>query len=214
MKEKILQQLKQANAQLGLGATVLSGISDLIANNVKTEEDIPQAVSGVSDILKAIQSDTDKERTRAYRLEQELKELRAEVEKNKSDDSDNVEEDKQKSAIAKQIDELSEKIEALQSERKAGAVRTQLQGKLREKKVPEEYYKLLLDAKDLGAIEDIEAEASTIASGYEALVQVQASSGFEGTKPPHQGDGGADTSLEQLAKQIADGTKQIVEQQK
>ena len=76
MRDKIKAALKNKYSNLGLSDKALDSVAIVLEPNVKTEDQIETAVTGVEGILKAWQSDSDTLRTDKKKVEDELEELK------------------------------------------------------------------------------------------------------------------------------------------
>lgn len=64
MNEKILNALKTKYANLGLSDQILTSIAEMVANSVSDESEIEGAISKYESLMKTMQSDLDKVRTK------------------------------------------------------------------------------------------------------------------------------------------------------
>lgn len=80
MKEKILTVLKSKYSDLGLGDAVLDSFATMLAGRITDEKDIEQQVAELSDVLKVLQSSSDKNRTENQKLKAENAKLKTQLE--------------------------------------------------------------------------------------------------------------------------------------
>ena len=82
--EKLLQALKTKYAHLGLDEAILKAIATRLANAVKEESEIENAVKGVEEEVKLLQSVADKGRTSLTKAEEARKKLEKELEEERA----------------------------------------------------------------------------------------------------------------------------------
>lgn len=87
MKQKIVSALKTKYSNLGFSDKAFNGVADFLAKTIKEESEIDNAISGVEDLLKTFQGESDKLRSEKKQLEDKVKELET------SDTSDDEEGD-------------------------------------------------------------------------------------------------------------------------
>ena len=80
MVDKLLQSLKTKYAHLGLEESILKAIATRLATAVKEESEIENAVKGVEEEVKLLQSVADKGRTSLSKAEESRKKLEKELE--------------------------------------------------------------------------------------------------------------------------------------
>ena len=84
MVDKLLQSLKTKYAHLGLEENILKAIATRLVNAVKEESEIENAVKGVEDEVKLLQSVADKGRTSLSKAEEARKKLEKELEEERA----------------------------------------------------------------------------------------------------------------------------------
>lgn len=84
MVDKLLQSLKTKYAHLGLEENILKAIATRLANAVKEESEIENAVKGVEEEVKLLQSVADKGRTSLTKAEEARKKLEKELEEERA----------------------------------------------------------------------------------------------------------------------------------
>ena len=89
MVDKLLQSLKTKYAHLGLEESVLKAIATRLATAVKEESEIENAVKGVEDEVKLLQSVADKGRTSLTKAEDARKKLEKELEEMRAKSNQN-----------------------------------------------------------------------------------------------------------------------------
>lgn len=223
MKVKLLQALKTKYSDLGLSAETLEGVANQLANSVKEETEIENAVAGVSPMLKAIQSEADRRANKSLselnRLKDEVKTLNEKLTGQGAGGTPNEPKPNgdEVPSWAKSLTEKLEKLEvgysAYNAERKSDTLLQQLNSILAEKKIPSSFSNVALSGRTFKDEAEVEALAETIATQFEAFKQDSANTGFSYTAPPQSGTPPKKDS-DEIANLINQGTKEIVEQAK
>ncbi len=217
MKQKIKVALKQKYSHTGLGDDVMDGVAAILAGNVTEETQIDTAVAGCEPLLKVVQGSLDKERNARSEAEKRVKELaekqKAEP-KTKEDESKKDEPMGELSELKATIEALSSKLEGLTRENTQKTKLEQLTALLTEKKVPESYYRCILDGRTFGEDFKVDEYATAVSNGWADFQREMADERFKGVQPPDKGAGVPDKDDDPLAKMISEGTKSITENSK
>lgn len=209
MKEKILLQLKNKYANLGLSNEILEGIAIQLAGFVKEDSDIESAVNGVEATLKATQSFGDKRATaEAERVKKELEGKKDPPPTPKTEDMPAW-----AKAIVDSNNELKTKLEGFSAEKTSQTLSQKLSAILSEKKIPDSFSKGYLHDRTFKDETGVLAYADLIASEFENAKQDKTNLWFSYTEPPVPGQQPKKDS-DEIANMINIGTKEIVESQK
>jgi hypothetical protein len=175
MKEKILAFLK--TKLTGVQEAFLSGVADEFSKTIKEEKEIETVFTdGVISSIKfsagAIQSEGDKRATDAtktaienYRKKHNLDENGLPIKK--GDDDSHKDQKSGDTQTAKQIKELTDKVNLFESEKKSQKLLSDLHKKLTEKKIPI----LLAKGVKLEKEEDIDAAITAIETDFNSVKQ-------------------------------------------
>lgn len=215
MKEKIKVALKQKYSHTGLGDDVMDGVATILAGNVTEETQIDTVVAGCEPLLKVVQGALDKERNARSEAEKRARELEAkkkqDEEQEKDDESGKTkpEDNDPLSSILAKFESLSSKLDALTKENTQKTKLEQLTNLLTEKKVPESYYKSIIQGRSFGDDFNAEDYATEVSNGWTALQKEMADERFKDVQAPDKGNAGIDND-NPLAKMISEGTKEII----
>lgn len=222
MKEKIFEALKTKYANLGFSTTVLEGVATQLSAFVTEEDKIATAVEGAEQVLKSFQSFADS-RVNAFKTEsdkykneaEQLKMKLAELEKGKgtpTPQGDDVPE------YVKQMQttmaEMSKTLQGFQKANVSQSLKEKFIAQMGENKVPESYYKATLIGREFEDETKMQEFVSAVKSQYETHQQDLANLGFTQTKSPEVSKVEMEKGSEELANQIRQRTKEIVEQNK
>lgn len=215
MKEKILAALKTKYKNMGLSDKVLEKMAAIIAATITEEADIDNAVSGVEDLLKGFQSDSDKRVTDA--VAKAKKDAEAKENNGGAPAKENEPEKKEGEGIpewAKGLVEtnkaLLQEISALKAgkttETRKSILETKLKDinpKLREKAL-KDFSRMQFDTDD-----EFNAFVDETAKDLGEFSQAEAEKGLSGLGSPMLGAGGKAGE-----KEISPAMKQIINERK
>lgn len=189
MKAKILESLKTKYKNLGFSDKTFNGVADFLSKTVTDEASIETAISGVEELLKTFQGESD-------RLRNELAELKKSKPKEKTEDTSTATPDPSsddKPLTKKELLEiLREKEQALSDEKSFEAKKSAALQNLKEKGVKEKTaVKILSRVTDKNmSIEDIQ---SFVQKEYDEIYSDIAP---EAGRPSGSGLGGGSSSSE------------------
>lgn len=217
MKEKIFNALKTKYSSLGFNKEVLEGVATQLSTYVTEEDKIATAVEGAESMLKSFQSFADsrvnsfkseskKNKTEAEKLRARLAELEKQEPNPNPQEGDDV-----LKQIQKTMEEMQNTIQGFQSANTSQSMRDTFIGKMKELEVPEHFYKNALIGREFSEKTNIDEFAESVSKNYDEFKQNSANLGFSYTKPP-ENPAPPEKEGEELAKQIREGTKEIVEQ--
>lgn len=186
--EKILQSLKTKYAHLGLEENILKAIATRLATAVKEESEIENAVKGVEDEVKLLQSVADKGRTSLTKaeearkkLEKELEEMRAKSNPNPQNSPTSEPKPDEVPAWAKSLVEAvnkqNETIAAFQEEKQQQSAKERFLNQLKTQGVSETFYKRHLE-RTFKDDEEMNAFVSELKADEQAFLQTQANAGL------------------------------------
>nr|DAU48757.1 MAG TPA: hypothetical protein [Caudoviricetes sp.] len=188
--EKILQSLKTKYAHLGLEESVLKAIATRLATAVKEESEIENAVKGVEDEVKLLQSVADKGRTSLTKaeearkkLEKELEEMRAKSNPNPQNPPTPPTEPKPDEvpvwakSLVEVVNKQNETIAALQAEKQQQIAKERFLNQLKTQGVSETFYKHHL-GRTFKDDEEMNAFVSELKADEQAFLQTQANAGL------------------------------------
>lgn len=219
MKEKIKTALKQKYSNTGLGDDVFDGVAEILSHNVKEEDAIDTAVSGCEGLLKVVQGALDKERQARSEAEKKVKAIKEtnSEQKDEPKPTSTTEETKTTDeflAMQKAITELTKQISEMKQTSLQKSKLEQLTSTLKKNKVPEAYYKPILNGRTFGEDIDVDAYATEVVNGWTDMQKEIAEKRFEGVNPPDKGEVTDPKSEDPLAKLISKGTEEIVNSKK
>lgn len=204
MKQKILSELKNKYAHLGLSKEALDGVASVLEKTIKSEDEIETAVNGVEGMLKVFQSEADRERTNYNALKAAKEEIEKKLKEATpltppKEDSKPFDAEAFKAEI---LDTLrKERESAAQDAEKAAQRKADIAAKAKEYGIPEKLIGNLAIADD-----------ANVDDYFKGVKQTLADAGFEFSEPPIPG-GGVRTDAEGIANLINKETENIVKSQ-
>lgn len=204
MKQKILSELKNKYAHLGLSKEALDGVASVLEKTIKSEDEIETAVNGVEGMLKVFQSEADRERTNYNALKAAKEEIEKKLKEATpltppKEDSKPFDAEAFKAEI---LDTLrKERESAAQDAEKAAQRKADIAAKAKEYGIPEKLIGNLAIADD-----------ANVDDYFKDVKQTLADAGFEFSEPPTPG-GGVRTDAEGIANLINKETENIVKSQ-
>lgn len=191
MKEKILAALKTKYKTFGFGAKAFDGVATYLEQTVTADDQIETAIAGVEGLLKSFQADADKLRTENANYKKQL-----EGQKTKEDDEDKKEPGKTdppadgiEAILAKALKPLTDEIASLKGAKAQETLSTKLVGLLKEKNIPETFYKNAIANREFKDEEEITTLVETLDTGYTELRNSLAQEGLGGAGKPVIGGG-------------------------
>lgn len=215
MKEKIKTALKQKYSNTGLGDDVFDGVAEILSHNVKEEDAIDTAVSGCEGLLKVVQGALDKERQARSEAEKKVKAIKETNSEQKDEPKPTSTKEEPKTTdefleMQKAITELTKQISEMKQTSLQKSKLEQLTSTLKKNKVPEAYYKPILNGRTFGEDIDVDAYATEVVNGWTDMQKEIVEKRFEGVNPPDKGVVTDPRSEDPLAKLISKGTEEIV----
>ena len=199
--EKILQALKTKYAHLGLEENILKAIATRLANAVKEESEIENAVKGVEEEVKLLQSVADKGRTSLTKAEEARKKLEKELEEERSKSNPKPQnpptpskEPKPDEMLewAKRLEDVvnkqNETIAALKAEKEQQSVKERFLNQLKTQGVSETFYKHHL-GRTFKDDTEMEAFVNELKADEQAFLQTQTNAGLSYHSKPIIGGG-------------------------
>lgn len=219
MKEKIKTALKQKYSNTGLGDDVFDGVAEILSHNVKEEDAIDTAVSGCEGLLKVVQGALDKERQARSEAEKKAKAIKETNSEQKDEPKPTSPKEETKTTdefleMQKAITELTKQISEMKQTSLQKSKLEQLTSTLKKNKVPEAYYKPILNGRTFGEDIDVDAYATEVVNGWTDMQKEIVEKRFEGVNPPDKGVATDPRSEDPLAKLISKGTEEIVNSKK
>ena len=178
MKEKLLEGLKTKYSNLGLGDAVLSGVTATLENNT-TEDNLEATIAGAEGLLKTLQSELDKARSK--------REPKVEV---KEEPKVEPKVDNEFAELRKMVEGLTTKLEQTEQEKLAEKKFNELAKVAKTKGISEDILKLV------NIPEDVE-----INTFLDSLSQTLTNVGLKGT-PPSGGRKDERTDLEKSIDRV------------
>nr|DAW67761.1 MAG TPA: hypothetical protein [Caudoviricetes sp.] len=188
--EKILQSLKTKYAHLGLEESVLKAIATRLATAVKGENEIENAVQGVEEEVKLLQSVADKGRTSLTKAEEARKKLEKELEEMRAKSNPNPQNPPTSSTEPKPdevpewaknlmevVNKQNETIAALQAEKQQQSAKERFLNQLKTQGVSETFYKHHL-GRTFKDDEEMNAFVNELKADEQAFLQTQANAGL------------------------------------
>lgn len=215
LKEKIKTALKQKYSNTGLGDDVFDGVAEILSHNVKEEDAIDTAVSGCEGLLKVVQGALDKERQARSEAEKKVKAIKETNSEQKDEPKPTSTKEEPKTTdefleMQKAITELTKQISEMKQTSLQKSKLEQLTSTLKKNKVPEAYYKPILNGRTFGEDIDVDAYATEVVNGWTDMQKEIVEKRFEGVNPPDKGVVTDLRSEDPLAKLISKGTEEIV----
>ena len=187
MVDKLLQSLKTKYAHLGLEENNLKAIATRLANAVKEESEIENAVKGVEEEVKLLQSVADKGRTSLTKaeearkkLEKELEEARAKSNPNPPTPSTEPKPDEipeWAKSLVEAVTNQGKAIQAFQAEKQQQTAKERFLGQLKAQGVSEPFYKHHL-GRTFKDDTEMDAFVSELKADEQAFLQTQANTGL------------------------------------
>ena len=183
--EKILQALKTKYAHLGLEENILKAIATRLANAVKEESEIENAVKGVEDEVKLLQSVADKGRTNLTKAEEARKKLEKELEEARAKSNPNPQNpptpptepkpDEMPEWAKRLVEDVTNQgkaIQAFQAEKQQQSAKERFLGQLKTQGVSEAFYKHHL-GRTFKDDTEMEAFVNQLKADEQAFLQAQ-----------------------------------------
>ena len=188
MVDKLLQSLKTKYAHLGLEENILKAIATRLANAVKEESEIENAVKGVEEEVKLLQSVADKGRTSLTKAEEARKKLEKELEEERAKSNpkpqnpptsehkpDEVPE--WAKSLVEAVKKQNETIAAFQEEKQQQSAKERFINQLKTQGVSEPFYKHHL-GRTFKDDEEMNAFVNELKADEQAFLQTQANAGL------------------------------------
>lgn len=187
MVDKFLQSLKTKYAHLGLEESVLKAIATRLATAVKGESEIENAVKGVEEEVKLLQSVADKGRTSLTKAEEARKKLEKELEeaRAKSNPNPNPQNPPTPSTepkpdeiplwaknLVEAVNKQNETIAAFQAEKQQQSAKERFLNQLKTQGVSETFYKHHL-GRTFKDDAEMEAFVNELKADEQAFLQAQ-----------------------------------------
>ena len=201
MVDKLLQSLKTKYAHLGLEESVLKAIATRLANAVKEESEIENAVKGVEEEVKLLQSVADKGRTNLSKAEDARKKLEKELEEARAKSNPNPQNPPTPSTepkpdempewakrLVEAVNKQNETIAALQEEKLQQSAKERFLNQLKTQGVSEPFYKHHL-GRTFKDDEEMNAFVNELKADEQAFLQTQANTGLSSHSRPITGGG-------------------------
>ena len=180
--EKILQALKTKYAHLGLEESILKAIATRLAAAVKDDTEIENAVKGVEEEVKLLQSVADKGRTSLSKaeearkkLEKELEEARAKSNPNPQNPPTEPKPDEMPAwakGLFQAVEKQNETIAAFQAEKQQQSAKERFLNQLKTQGVSEPFYKHHL-GRTFKDDAEMDAFVSELKADEQAFLQAQ-----------------------------------------
>lgn len=212
MKEQILKALKNKYANLGFNEKALVQMADFLLGIVGTDEaNIEPTVNGAEPLLKAFQSEIDRERTEKSKLTTQLEELKKKIvdpAKPATEGGAKPEPDDFQKTILETIQKLSAKIEGFESSNKQDALKGKLLNSLKAKEISEEYYKTAIEGRVFNDDAEVDSFVEKLDNGWKSLNQTLANKSLKnGVQPNIMGGANKDGVSQGVADYIESTTK-------
>ena len=201
MVDKLLQSLKTKYAHLGLEESILKAIATRLATAVKEESEIENAVKGVEEEVKLLQSVADKGRTSLSKAEEARKKLEKELEDERAKSNPKPQnpptppaepKPDEMPAWAKDVLEAVTKqgkaITALQAEKQQQNAKERFLNQLKAQGVSETFYKHHL-GRAFKDDTEMEAFVNELKADEQAFLQTQTNAGLSSHSRPIIGGG-------------------------
>lgn len=183
--EKLLQALKTKYAHLGLDEAILKAIATRLANAVKEESEIENAVKGVEEEVKLLQSVADKGRTSLTKAEEARKKLEKELEEERAKSNPKPqnpptppkepkpdEMPEWAKSLVEAVKKQNETIAAFQEEKQQQSAKERFLNQLKTQGVSETFYKHHL-GRTFKDDEEMNAFVSELKADEQAFLQAQ-----------------------------------------
>ena len=182
LMDKILQALKTKYAHLGLEESILKAIATRLAAAVKDDTEIENAVKGVEEEVKLLQSVADKGRTSLSKaeearkkLEKELEEMRAKSNPTPPTPPTEPKPDEMPAwakGLLQAVEKQNETIAAFQAEKQQQSAKERFLGQLKTQGVSEAFYKHHL-GRTFKDDAEMDAFVSELKADEQAFLQAQ-----------------------------------------
>ena len=188
MVDKLLQSLKTKYAHLGLEESVLKAIATRLANAVKEESEIENAVKGVEEEVKLLQSVADKGRTSLTKAEEARKKLEKELEEERAKSNPKPQDPPTPEpkpdevpawakSLVEAVNKQNETIAAFQAEKQQQSAKERFINQLKTQGVSEPFYKHHL-GRTFKDDEEMNAFVNELKADEQAFLQTQANTGL------------------------------------
>ena len=190
MVDKLLQSLKTKYAHLGLEESVLKAIATRLANAVKEESEIENAVKGVEEEVKLLQSVADKGRTSLSKAEEARKKLEKELEQERAKSNPKPQDPPTPSTepkpdempewakrLVEDVTNQGKAIQAFQAEKQQQTAKERFLNQLKAQGVSETFYKRHLE-RSFKDDEEMNAFVNELKADEQAFLQTQANTGL------------------------------------
>jgi hypothetical protein len=199
MVDKLLQSLKTKYAHLGLEENILKAIATRLANAVKEESEIENAVKGVEDEVKLLQSVADKGRTSLTKAEEARKKLEKELEEERAKSNPKPQDPptpepkpdempEWAKGLVEVVNKQNETIAAFQAEKQQQSAKERFLNQLKTQGVSETFYKRHLE-RTFKDDEEMNAFVNELKADEQAFLQTQANAGLSSHSRPIVGGG-------------------------
>ena len=186
--EKILQALKTKYAHLGLEENILKAIATRLAAAVKDDTEIENAVKGVEDEVKLLQSVADKGRTSLTKAEEARKKLEKELEEERAKSNPKPQDPptpepkpdempEWAKGLVEVVNKQNETIAAFQAEKQQQSAKERFLNQLKTQGVSETFYKRHLE-RTFKDDEEMNAFVNELKADEQAFLQTQANTGL------------------------------------
>ena len=196
MVDKFLQSLKTKYAHLGLEESVLKAIATRLVTAVKGENEIENAVQGVEEEVKLLQSVADKGRTSLTKAEEARKKLEKELEEMRAKSNPNPQNPPTPSTepkpdempewakgLLETVKKQNETIAAFQAEKLQQSAKERFLNQLKTQGVSETFYKHHL-GRAFKDDEEMNAFVNELKADEQAFLQTQANAGLSSHSRP------------------------------
>ena len=201
MVDKLLQSLKTKYAHLGLEENILKAIATRLAAAVKDDTEIENAVKGVEEEVKLLQSVADKGRTSLTKAEEARKKLEKELEQERAKSNQNPQnpptpptEPKHNEmpewarGLLEAVNKQNETIAAFQAEKQQQTAKERFLNQLKAQGVSEPFYKHHL-GRTFKDDEEMNAFVNELKADEQAFLQAQTNAGLSSHSRPIIGGG-------------------------
>ena len=188
MVDKLLQSLKTKYAHLGLEENILKAIATRLANAVKDDTEIENAVKGVEEEVKLLQSVADKGRTSLTKAEEARKKLEKELEQERAKSNPKPQDPPTPEPkpdempewaknILEAVTNQGKAIQAFQEEKQQQSAKERFINQLKTQGVSEPFYKHHL-GRTFKDDEEMNAFVNELKADEQAFLQTQANTGL------------------------------------
>lgn len=187
MVDKLLQSLKTKYAHLGLEENILKAIATRLANAVKDDTEIENAVKGVEEEVKLLQSVADKGRTSLTKAEEARKKLEKELEQERAKSNPNPptpstepkpdEMPEWAKRLVEDVTNQGKAIQAFQEEKQQQTTKERFLNQLKTQGVSEPFYKHHL-GRTFKDDEEMNAFVNELKADEQTFLQTKANAGL------------------------------------